>query len=331
MRILLAAPVSLHSESIVEGIRVSLSQLGHKVKLLDYRAIDAINGVKERIEAANRRIVQTVYEYKADLMLVFKGECILENTLKQIRSGGILTALYFPDDPWNPHPREWRVNPNETYLNWLESITPFFDHVACTDSALANHLHSRCDNSSVSWLPVGYWSWNPVSSAFPSREVDVVFVGVYSSDREEYFSLLKDFSLEIYGSFGWESSCLRDYYRGPAPGPEMEKAYRRARVGVNRHFQGWKNSGVNLRFLEIAANTCLVSDPREDASKLLVEGEHWLSYTSSEDLFQVVSDLLGNPQKRNKMAASSVTTVKKLHSWRLRCSELLQRVLASSK
>ena len=101
----------------------------------------------------------------------------------------------------------------------------------------------------------------------------------------------------------------------------MAEKYGKSTLVFNRSISG----DVNMRVFEaLCSGSCLVTDRVPDLIKVgLVEGIHYVGYSSADELAQVTADLLKDDDRRESIARRGREEVIKNHTYAVRMSQLL--------
>ena len=202
MKILLSGYHNPHYETVTEYMERALLTLGHELLSFDDRCHLVPGRLRERsallrrldLEWINRRLLARARRSGVRVVLVTGGNRILGGAVRQLRSQGVVTALWTTDPPI----RRWS-DPESA---------PRYDHVFCQGTEAVEIFSRRRNIPSPRWLPVGCepGSHHPVELKESDRREygsDVVFVGSHYPEGRCCFEALADFDLAIWGP-GWE-------------------------------------------------------------------------------------------------------------------------------
>ena len=269
----------------------------------------------------NRRfghmLVELCRQTKPDVFFTTKGTTIKPETVETIKSLGITTANWFPENIYN-----------EPYLSWFLKTAKHYDFFFTFDSSVIERFP---EYGNLHYLPfaVDLKPFEKVKISEEDRQrysCDICFVGAKYPEREELLTSVKDLNIKIYGWKDWESSPLASYYHGPLNLAESVKAYRCAKICLNTNINPPIN-GVNAKTFEIAAaGGFQLSDYRKDIDGLFEVGKEIEIFHDPLQFREKVEFYLKNTDLREQIAAAAQSRVMKDHTMGKRVREILNIV-----
>lgn len=277
-------------------------------------------GLKDRVFGRDRRarVLRAVDEAAADLVVAI-GDPDFENGLfEEARSARRARwTNWFPDDLRTAATAETRAHG--------------YDHVFAIGSDVAKRLEPKAA-CPVEVLPFAADPsiYRPLRSRGWYR-ANVVFAGLATPRREALLAGLVEFGLAIWGP-GWRSTSLRDYCRGELlRTAEYVKAYNGATVAVNIHHRAEGDeaeASCNQRIFELAAlGAAQVVDARLDLPAQFEPDRELLTYTTANELRDLVRELLGDPARVESLKANARRAALGRHTYMHRARRLLDQAL----
>lgn len=321
MNILYSFPFSYGS--VIGKLKVdALRSLGHDVYLFDDRkprnpALQKLPAqLRDKlkrvflplnfadIRAMNRELVEYVDEISPDLLIVDKGNTIHLDTIRAIRSRGVITANWFPD--------------NLNHWPWMKKAAATYNYFFHFDSAVVQLL-CAAGFPNCYHIPFGCCSklHRIVSVDKKDDFAEVCFVGAYSSDREELLSNLCNYGLKIFGYKQWSKSSLRKFYCGVMTNDDaLVELYNRSKIVVNKHYE-YTGSGANVRTFEVlGCGAFQLVDNQKDIVSMFKDGEDLVMYKDGNDLKQKVGYYLKNKNERKRIALNGYDKVHRLYTYK---------------
>ena len=253
---------------------------------------------------ANLRLLQLVNTLRPDLILVIGTYGVWGGTLAQIRAvvPDILIYSIYPDTPHNL---------GSDRMHCL----PFFDRVAVVSPAWVEAFE-RLGAPRVNYLPLAadpelHYPVEKVKRASDPFCRDVVFVGNWRRDREEFLEQLVDFDLGLWGSDYWKrrtrpGSPLRSRWGGRSiNGTELAQVCAASRILLNViDAVGWP--GPNMRTFEQPACRAFSLVTRTPAIvELFKEGETIECFASAKEAQEKIAYYLAHERERQRVAEAS--------------------------
>lgn len=296
--------------------RRALERLGCRV-----RGLDPGNrtGLRDRVFGRDRRtrVLRALEEAAADLVVAIGDPEFDTSLLGEAREVSRAHWVnWFPDDLRTAAAAEAHARD--------------YDQVFAIGSDVAKRLEPKAA------LPVEVLPFAADPSIYrPLRSrgwyrANVVFAGRATPRREALLAGLVEFGLAIWGP-GWRSTSLRDYCRGELlRTAEYVKAYNGATVAVNIHHRiegDVTEASCNQRVFELAAlGAAQVVDTRLDLPAHFEPGRDLLTYTTADELRELVRDLLGDPARVESLKDNARRAALARHTYMHRALLLLDRV-----
>lgn len=333
MKILVAGPMSRVPGHLTSGSARAFSELGHEVRVHDYLgfrntiAFKLVNRLRTRVPylgrlwspGKSRALLRVVHEFGPDLLFVIRGECFSRSTIEQIRSLGVHTAVWAPDDP---------------YQRGTELIAaPAYDRVYVFDpyylAALREHGVRRADSLAMACDPLVHRQVAVTDAERRELGDGVCFVGSWYKNREKVLRQVREFAPDIWGG-GWgvrvalPGHPLKSCFHGYADGEQMVRIYNSHRVVVNiQHPQS--REAQNMRTFEApACGVLTITERTRGLSQLFREDEEILAYSDIAELKSKLRHFLDHPEEATRIAAAGMKRARSEHSYGTR----MQRVLA---
>ncbi len=270
------------------------------------------------LDAANRRVVRAAQSFQPDLILVIKGEQIFPRTVERLRQSQARVVNWCFDDPFL-----WLSRPAETLAA--------YDHFLVVDRAYVEQARTRVPNARVEYLPQccdpdvhKTVALTPTERARYGNAV--CFVGSMYPHRAQLLEGLDDFDFGIWGNF-WDrapDAGLRRCYRGrEVYGGEKTKVFNASQIVLNTHHPQAIRA-TNLRTYEVTGcGAFLLSDRREDLTRLYREGEEIVCFEDKDDLRDKIAYYLSHPDARARIARQGQQRAYAEHTYERRLQKLL--------
>jgi len=292
-----------------------LEQLGCEVEVFDFRKPFFTTGAGlPVVSAATRRInrrkmnaafVQTVADFRPDVVFFLKGETIYESAIREVKEKyGPVMLQWYPDGPFNIE------NRNAT-RDSIASI-PLFDIYYIYAKSLIAPLQ-EAGSRRVEYLPFCY---DPAMLQPPEHvpekdrakyATDVVFAGTWEPMREWWLEKITEFDLSVWGNM-WErvpeSKQLHAHWKGNAVyGEEISKLFAVSKIHLNFLREQNKDSH-NVRTLEIPGfgGFLLTQRSREQSEDLYIEGKEIACFDSVDELKGKIRYYLDHEDERLAIA-----------------------------
>ena len=251
--------------------------------------------------AFNAHLLATVRREKPDLFLVFRGDFLMPETVRQAKVLGCKTVIFNPDNPFAPapsaRPEHLRAAPEaDAYLIW--------------SGALAARLRA-IGVPNARFFPFG-WDpkFHPYHPPDGPKTHDVVFIGNWDRRREVFLEeIARHFPLRIWGEKAWQTrtkrgSRLKTCWRGgPVVGAALANVVAQAAVVLNIFREQHQPGGVIMRTFEIpGAGGFLLSEGNDEVRALFAEGETGTYFTDVRDCVEKLRYWLAHPTERAALA-----------------------------
>ena len=262
----------------------------------------------------NKRLVNFVNKISPDLVIVIKGENILDTSISSIRQLSII------------------VNWFSDYLFELKNVQKqiglysYFFHPEMREVRKLRKTGIK----NIFYLP---FSSKITRINILRKKYNITFVGTFSHYRENILNPLKDKGLSIWGDSLWKGSTLAKNFQGKWLNQnQMKKTFSQSRIVINIHRGTMSNSeGTNLRTFEVAGTGAfLLTDYRKSLDDLFKIGSEIVCFKDKNDLFKKVDFYLKNENTRNKIASAGHLRVKKDHSYEKRLMKMFSVVNSKS-
>lgn len=266
----------------------------------------------------NERLVNMARKVRPKLVLINKGMIVKPNYLLILKSMGIKTANWFPEN----------VN-NEPYSSWVKNNAKFYDYFFSFDSAV-EEKNSPGSATKFIYLPFGVepsaYETEATEKDLKKYSTNVCFIGALYPEREKMLNSIKYFGLKIFGWKDWKNSSLSSFYGGPLSIEDSAKAYRCAKICINMNLEP-STRGVNFKTFEIiAAKGFEMSDYRRDIDGLFEVGKEIEVFHNENELKNKIIRYLKNDSARNKMAQAGYKRLVKDHTLKSRVRQILNSV-----
>jgi spore maturation protein CgeB len=256
-------------------------------------------------QSYNAEIVNSATTYSPTAFLTVKGNYLSVETLRNLRSRGIITAMYYPDFHFD--------HPGLDQASFKE-----YDLFFTTKSFQLDYLRSRLGEDTVRFLHHGYCSLvhRPRQEARTEEDyvTDVLYVGNYSPFKQVWLerisALLSDVRLMIVGNswtdvarkFGPNTTILGHHVLGDGFARLLESA----RINVAVHFgptgpNDWEDL-VSIRTFEIpACKGFMLHIDSPEIRTLFTVGSEIGVFSDPEDLCRKIRYYLDHPDERIRM------------------------------
>jgi spore maturation protein CgeB len=330
MKVLLSCAFNPHFEALPEYLASAFRRLGHQVTRFDHRRFLIPGRLRARHPALDRfdrsrlnlAFLDAARRSEATHVVVNQGMTIEPETILKLRASGTRAINWFSDFP-------------AEFERGLEAA-PAYDafHLA---SSWAVERHREAGHEHASWLP---FACDPEAHHPAGRPRDrfsgpgrIVLVGSHYPERQILLRHLRGLPVDVYGP-GWERArgdahvapMLRG---GPLRPAEWRRLYGEAAAVLNIHYGAFgppSASGemASTRAFEIPACGALqIADRRRDLQTLFREGEHWLGFSSGEELRAVAETALSDDALARRIAAAGMRAVLAGHTYADRVRVLL--------
>jgi len=293
-----------------DSLRTAALAAGHDVTFFDvgeaYRGSGLARALAWRashrpvaLERFSARVADALVEARPDLVITTGAGGLSRRALDRLAAGGVVTANYSTDDPWNP----------AMSARWHLQALPAYRHVFTPRRAnLEDFRRAGC--ADVAYLPFGY---DPRHAAPPSPGApaaaahEVLFVGGADRDRVGFLREMASGGVaatvvglywERYGDLKARSLGVRT--------PEQLRALTAA-ASVNLCLVRRANrDGHVMRSLEIAAiGGCMLAEDTAEHRELFgPEGEAVLYFASPAGAAEKARRLIADADLRRRLAGA---------------------------
>lgn len=223
----------------------ALSRAGHSVNLVNELTFVSLKAISIRtrflnrlvrafqVNDFNRHLMRSAKAFKPDLVLVYKGAFILEETLFFWKRLGLPVVNFFPDVSFLAHGKH------------IPASIPHYDHIFTTKTFaaadLARNFNYRIED--VSFIPHGFdpMVHRPMENKSSPFKCDASFIGSFSPHKESYLIELKrknpSLNLKIWGE-NW-----------PKVSNKIDDAIQSISVVGDLYTQALNSSIINLALL----------------------------------------------------------------------------------
>ncbi|MCM8799416.1 MAG: glycosyltransferase [Candidatus Omnitrophica bacterium] len=253
----------------------------------------------------SRKLLRNLNLIKPDLVMVMKGYFLSAQTIIKIKK--LTNALIFcfnSDDPFNIS------HIGSSNKDIIECI-PYYDCYFTFSNILVEKIKAK-GAKRVEYLPFGFdhHLHFPVKVSLKEKKIygnDVVFVGNWSEEREDYLKELLEFDLGIWGENYWKKFCknkeLKKKWRKKAAyGIEQAKILNSSKISLNI-LRAQNKGSHNMRTFELpACGAFVISERSPEIEEFFKEDKELVLFSSSEELKEKIRYYLKNEEKRNEIA-----------------------------
>jgi spore maturation protein CgeB len=274
----------------------------------------------------NKELLNTVREFRPDIILVIKGDSLFIDTLKTIRKiGSPLIINWYADSILSPNRKEF-----------IYSFMKLYDFFFLIDEIELLPLGIRKQieliNKNVFTLPFAANTefYRPVELSSDEKDefhAEISFVGTINPVRKKVLEQLANFNLKIWGpqtsSWGdWltPDSLLRNAYQKRCVfGSDVVKVYSISDIVLDIHFLYSLTSeipNVTTRVYEVPASGGFVlTNNSPQLTKLFRVGEEIISYSNEKEIKKLIEYYLNNPEERKKVSLRGRERVLREHTY----------------
>lgn len=327
MKILLVLPSHLKTVPMNHFSAKALSDLGHEVVIESYHAsfLDKVlNKIRncftpppQHWDNVNHRIQKTIANFKPDLLFTIYGVKLSTETLKIAREAGIKTACWWINDPFQ-FERGLALAGN--YDVWFSNSAECARQITLKTGVKAYFLPTACDPQ----------THKPVE-ANADFACDVCFAGDWSPEREQLVKSIVNNGINIRIFGPWQKKLAKDspLHRYLTPGfftpAQMASYFSSAKIVLNYHtWYGDASHGVNPRLFEAAGcQSVQVVDFKDEITELFDINNEIAIYYNTDELPELIKNLLANPAKREELADLGYKRALKDHTYAARMAQML--------
>lgn len=278
----------------------------------------------------NRELMLQVTRLEPELLLVFKGTFVTEDTLRHCASLGVRQYCFFPDVSFRTHGR------------YLPTALPLYDWVFTTKSFGLEDMRAQLGVGNASLLMHGFDRdlHRPVPLSGLDREryeCDVSFIGKWSPKKEGLIALLLDrlptITVKVWGEL-WDqtrSPAVRRIVGGHGLyGEEFVRAICASRInlGLLSERTAGASSGDRITSRTFHIPACggfLLHERTEEVSQIFAEGRHFAGFGGPDELVTSVQHYLRNETDRRRIAEEGHRLVATRDSWDDRVKQIIER------
>ena len=315
-----------------EPLRRTFQQLGWEIKFIDYLGTPFLmtntwtqlvfnklpTVIRNPLLAAefrkiDKKLIETVDDFKPDLVFVSKGKNINLDMLDLIREKTVVVN-------WYP----------ETMDHWkrISSIAPHYSHFFSFDPGVVSELQKLgCQNAH--YLPFCADIEKDATYPVKNYKYNISFIGSYEpmryQEREKILSQVKDLGLHIWGNKAWRNTSLREHYHSYATKEEMRQIHRDSKIVLGMHVFGIGGTGVNVRPFDVTGSGGFLLNhaERKDIFNLFEDGKEFISFGGTDDIREKVKYYLAHDEEREQIAKAGFEKTKKEHTYLDRIAEVL--------
>lgn len=290
--------------------------------------------VAQLIVAPADRMRMMAEQTRPDAVLVMNGLHVFPpdhlEQIQAIRQLGILTAIWFVDDPYVTSETPAIGLNYDVVLTHERHCVPLYVSAGCRN---VYHLP----------LAVHPQMFKPMHVS-PEYRSDVCFIGMAFWNRVRLFNDLADYlkNKRVFLAGGlWERlpryAELQPFiHNGWIPVPETTKYYNGAKIVINihrtteagqdnRNSLNWGAESINPRTYEIAACGALqLTDYRPELPERYEVGREIAAFHSSDELIALIDHYLNHEEERRQMAVRGFRRTYRQHTFLHRIDTLLQ-------
>lgn len=296
----------------VKRLAKSFAKLaGAKRRLSDYFEHQQMDRLARDFEAFCRSVTP-------DFILDIRGEGIDPEAVARVESEfGATTAVW-----WVKNPR-WQDQFNDVLGYYHRAFS--IDESACNDM--------------VSYLPswaVNHTEFFPLP--FESKKKHLLFVGAWSSRRQQYLEAVSDVPLEIIGP-NWltrlpRKSPLRSKVSANWVSQTIMAEHYRAAwavIDIRQIDQVWEQ-GVNMRFADVpASGTVLLTEPSREVARWHLDESCAVLFSSPSDLREQATSFLSDKERCRTMCQKARLVAEEMPSFIDRAKYILDSTKRSDR
>ncbi len=273
-----------------------------------------------------KELIEKIIVEKPDLILIFKGWFIKPKTLLKIKKELPRVRLlnFNPDNPFNT----WHHGNSN---NWIRKSIPLYDIYFIWGKFLIEPI-KKAGAKIVEYLPFAYDGeiHYPVKVTPEEQKVygsDIVFIGSWDDEREQWLNYLLDYDLKIWGN-SWEkaSKKIQKKWQGRAVvGEEFSKVCNSSKIILNL-IRKQNFLAHNMRTFEVpACGGFILSNRTEEQNSFFKEKKEAEYFSTPEELKEKIDYYLKNRELRKQIAISGFNKLKNAdYSYKNRAKSILE-------
>jgi spore maturation protein CgeB len=306
---------------------------GATYTIINQAIIDQLKSMVNGVYAASAEedVVSLSSQLKPDLVFVLQGDTFPIQQVNAIKDMGILTAIWFTDDPY--------------VIDITKDIAPYY-HFVFTQELNCVSYYQKLGCLQVHYLPLAVnTKVFQYQKKIEKKPIDVCFMGAGWNNRISLFDELAPYLAKInsilVGSL-WDRMnnyhLLSDKIRfGFLPPEESSYLINESKIVINNHrahddstlFSLNSNKmpalSVNPRTFEISACCAFqLTDVRKELHRYFEVGKEIVTYSSSTDLREKIKYYLAHEEERKKIAQRAYIKTLKHHTYAQRIAFLLK-------
>lgn len=303
---------------------------------IDHGIVEALGSLVREVRhcVPTDDIVGLVQAWRPHLVLVL--DCVHSVTVDRvdaIRSLGVKTAVWFPDDPY--------------YTDVTVHVSLHYDYVFTSELNMVQ-FYNELGCPQVYYLPFATSTsvFRP-SKMEPAYRSEICFLGTAYWNRVALFDSIADYLAErnvVIVGYWWDRlknySRLKDKIRLGAwlTPQETLKYYCGAKIVMNLHREPGDPSinqnsfaipalSVNPRTFDICSSGAFqLTDVRDDLHSLYMAGHEVSTFSSTSDLIYKLDYYLHHEEERRQIALRGLSRTLQHHTFLARLQRLLQAV-----
>jgi len=300
------------------AIYLSLKKLGHEViafKWNEYFGAFITSKIANKFHVGpivfkvNRDLQRLCFREKPDLLFIYRGVIITNETIKTIREhSGTIVIGFNNDDPFSTN------YPKYFWKLYLNSV-PYYDHIFSFRHKNVMEYKKRYGISSdlfrMYYIKERNYKMSETDiKQFPQYKCDVLFVGHFENDgRDEYlYELVKlGIDLQLYGN-EWEQSKYYNVFKKIMKGDirRLEKDYNTAMNCAKIcivFFSHLNNDTYTTRCFEIPATEgFMLSEYTDDMAQMFAPNKEAVYFSDKDDFILKIKYYLSHNDEREKIA-----------------------------
>jgi len=310
------------------GYHRALCDLGHETEIFYYRkkSFAYSNFRRAWVHRMNKRLVERVRDWKADLLLVFRGGYVSAETVHTVnRKTSCVTVNFYNDNPWGLA-GVYPPLPFEVIQAYRLFLTK--------DRYFERELRAQGIDH-VRYLPHGYDPayFRPPDLSEEDRRrfgADVSFVGSPYPFRVALMDGIvgPKVDLRIWGKGRWKdvkSDWIRERYQGVLPNEDKVRVYAASRINLNPQHPGGGVFSLEDRSISIAGSGGFqLTNHKEDIGEFFTPGEEIATYRDRADLRRLIEYHVSHPDETAEMSRKAMERALRDHTHRRRVETLLE-------
>ncbi len=283
------------------------------------------------VENLSQMVVESIKEKPIDILICLAQAPISGRALTEIRSLGVITVLWFVED--------------YVRFSYWKDMAQFYDFIFTIQKGDCIESIKQAGCPYVNYLPVAcdehiHKKQNLTKEEQARWGAEISFVGAGYHNRQQFFASMCEMPLKIWGT-EWPTCkpfdrMVQEGGRRLTP-DEYIKIFNGTKVNINLHSStecdGVDPTGdfVNPRTVELACSEAFqLVDKRSLLPDMFKEGEEIITFSSREELKELIDYYLAHDDEREKIIQRSKQRALKDHTYTVRIREMLS-VIYSQK